>query len=137
MNVHMVEIIFQKLHFVFLRLRPQLFVYYTAMPAKNPNHTPHPPMSSQKCIWCKQPKPLERFRINTGGVTRACEPCLEVDNAHAHANMLDNLTDTLASMTTLNQFYSKLKAAKEEETHASLSHSLTLLLSAKIILQLP
>ena len=99
MNVHMVEIIFQKLHFVFLCLHPQLFVYYTAMPAKNPNHTPHPPMSSQKCIWCKQPKPLERFRINTGGVTRACEPCLEVDNAHAHANMLDNLMFEVDALT--------------------------------------
>ena len=74
-------------------------------------------MSSQKCIWCKKPQPLEHFCVKTSSITKTCEPCLEVDNAHAHANTLDTLADTLASMMTLNEFYSKLEAAKEEETH--------------------
>ena len=82
-------------------------------------------MDTQNCGHCGQAKPFEAYNTNTTGLGTWCLSCLKPHNSRRAEQRPAKLAATIDSLPTLNDFYSTLEVAKENETltHTVLFHS--------------
>ena len=73
-------------------------------------------MDTQNCGHCGQAKPFEAYNTNTTGLGTWCLSCLNPHNSHCAEQRAVKLVATIDSLLTLDDFYSTLEAAKENET---------------------
>ncbi|KAF8337362.1 uncharacterized protein EI90DRAFT_3287000 [Cantharellus anzutake] len=78
-------------------------------------------MSEKFCHRCRKTKGLDQFRPTRQGVSSACASCLDARQHRERAEAQDRILNTVKTLPTLEDFYAKLEAAKEEEY---LSHTI-------------
>ena len=72
-------------------------------------------MSSQKCSGCGQLKSLDQYRVTSKGLTGRCISCLDLLSMQKAVQRAAELAETLNSLPTIENFYSTLEVAKEDE----------------------
>ena len=72
-------------------------------------------MLSQKCSSCGQLKSLDQYHVISKGLTGCCISCLDLISMQKAMWHAAELAETLNSLPTIENFYSTLEVAKEDE----------------------